>query len=264
MGRAIATLHVPMPAQEGVYEIRLAVTRPPGFRERFFPGGAGAPLVERTFQVVVLEPLPKPAATDAQWRKVVEIDPANPAWSTRVPDWTQLRRLPLGLSKRPIGSVRTSTVTLPTGVFVELPPTPPQAEPHWQAYPLSIETLGAPHLLEIDYPSDQDQHLGISIVEPDANGQFVTIGRDSGVYVEGFGASERGKKQTQRIVFWPNTNSPLVLVTNQHPTASAVRSNPGDEALGEHHRRRTLGDVASDRSLGCRISFAACPCGIAN
>ena len=31
-GPAIATLHVPMPAQEGVYEIRLAVTRPPGFR----------------------------------------------------------------------------------------------------------------------------------------------------------------------------------------------------------------------------------------
>jgi hypothetical protein len=219
-GPAIATLHVPMPAQEGVYEIRLSVTRPPGFRERFFPGGAGAPLVERSFQVVVLDQLPKPPAPDAVWRNVMEIDPANPAWSTRLPDWTQVRRLP-GLSRRPIGNVRTSTVTLPTGVFVELPAALPQHEPHWQAYPLAIESLGAPHLLEIEYPSDRDQHLGVSIVEPDGEGNFVTIGRDSGVYVEGLGASERLEKQTHRLVFWPRTNSPLVLVTNLHPTASA-------------------------------------------
>ncbi len=177
--------------------------------------------MERSFQVVVLDRLPKPAAPDATWRSVLEIDPANPAWSTRLPDWTQLRRLPLGLSRRPIGDVRTSTVTLPTGVYVELPPTPPQGEPHWQAFPLAIESLGTPHLLEIDYPNDQEQHLGISIVEPDAGGRFVTIGRDSGVYVEGLGASERVEKQTHRLVFWPHTNSPLVLVTNLHPTAPA-------------------------------------------
>ena len=29
------------------------------------------------------------------------------------------------------------------------------------------------------------------------------------------------EKQTHRLVFWPRTNSPLVLVTNQHPTAAA-------------------------------------------
>ncbi|MEX2093846.1 MAG: hypothetical protein WD971_14265 [Pirellulales bacterium] len=218
-GPAIATLHVPMPRQEGVYEIRLAVTRPPGFRERFFPGG-GAPLVVRSFQVVVLDRIPAAPATEAEWRTLLEIDPANPAWSARLPDWTQIRRLP-GVSRRPIGSVRTTAVTLPLGVFVELPPTPPQGEPHWQAYPLAIEAVGVPHLLEIEYPNDREQHLGISIVEPDATGQFVTIGRDSGVYVEGLGSSERVEKQKHRLVFWPRTNSPLVLITNQHPTASA-------------------------------------------
>ncbi len=218
-GPAVATLHVPMPRQEGVYEIRLAVTRPPGFRERFFPGG-GAPLVVRTFQVVVLDKVPAAPASEAEWRTVLEIDPVNPAWSARLPDWTQIRRLP-GVSRRPIGSVRTTAVTLPLGVFVELPPTPPEKEPHWQAYPLAIESVGTPHLLEIEYPNDRDQHLGISIIEPDATGRFTTIGRDSGVYVEGLGSAERVEKQKHRLVFWPRTNSPLVLITNQHPTASA-------------------------------------------
>ncbi len=219
-GPAVATLHVPMPREEGVYEIRLAVTRPSGFRERFFPGGANSPLVERSFQVVVLDRTPGAPAIDARWQSVIEIDPANPAWWTRLPDWTQIRRLP-GVPRRPIGSVRTTAVTTPLGVFVELPPTPPQAEPHWQAYPLNLETVGAPHLLEIEYPNDREQHLGFSIVESDAAGRFTTIGRDSGVYVEGLGASEQMERQKHRLVFWPRTTSPLLLVTNQRPSVSA-------------------------------------------
>jgi len=219
-GPAVATLHVPMPRQEGVYEIRLAVTRPPGFRERFFPGGAGAPLVERSFQVVVLDKLPAAPATDAQWRTVLEIDPANPTWSTKIPDWTQIRRLP-GVSRRPLGSVRTTTVKDPLGVFVELPPTPVSGESHWQAYPFNVDSIGTPYLLEIEYPNDREQHLGVSIVEPDEIGRFVTISRDSGVYVEGLGSAEHVEMQKHRVVFWPRTSSPMLLVTNQHPTASA-------------------------------------------
>jgi hypothetical protein len=219
-GPAVATLHIPMPRQEGVYEVRLAVTRPPGFRERFFPGGSGSPLVERSFQVVVLDRLPAASATDAQWRSVLEIDPANPTWTTKIPDWTQIRRIP-GMARRPLGSIRTTTANDPLGVFVELPPTPASGEPHWQAYPLNIESIGTPHLVEIEYPNDREQHLGISIVEPDANGRFVTISRDSGVYVEGLGSVDHVELQKHGLVFWPRTSSPMLLVTNQHPTATA-------------------------------------------
>lgn len=219
-GPAIATLHVPLPREEGVYEVHLDVTRPPGFRERWFPGGNGAPIVERSFQVVVLDRLPAPPAPDAKWRRIVEVDPANPAWTTKIPDWTQIRRIP-GMSRRPIGSVRAKPVMLSLGTFIELPPTPADDAAHWQAYPLAIDSTSGPHLLEIEYPNDQEQHLGISIVELNAQGAFVTIGRDSGVYVEGLGASERVERQKHRIVFWPRTNAPLVLVTNNHPTAAA-------------------------------------------
>ena len=88
--------------------------------------------------MVVLDRSPTPVATDAEWRSVLEIDPTNQAWSTRLPDWTQIRRLP-GIPKRPIGSVRTTAVTTELGVFVELPSTPANTEPHWQAYPLTLE-----------------------------------------------------------------------------------------------------------------------------
>ncbi len=124
-------------------------------------------------------------------------------------------------ARRPLGSVRTTTVNDPLGEFVELPPTPASGEPHWQAYPLNVESVGMPHLVEIEYPNDREQHLGISVVEPDGDGSFVTISRDSGVYVEGLGATEHAEVQKHRLVFWPRTNSPMLLVTNQHPTAAA-------------------------------------------
>ena len=45
--------------------------------------------------------------------------------------------------------------------------------------------------------------------------------RDSGVYVEGLGRAEQTSRHTHRLVFWPRTNSPLLLVTNLHPKAAA-------------------------------------------
>ena len=42
---------------------------------------------------------------------------------------------------------------------------------------------GRPHILEVDYPSDVPQTLGISIVEPNAAGALTPIGLDSGVDV---------------------------------------------------------------------------------
>ena len=217
-GPVVATLHVPLPSDEGVYQFHVAVLRPSGFRDRFFPGGTSKPLVERTFQVVVLSPTRTPPAADGHWQTVLDIDPANPRWWERLPEWTQVRRIP-GLSRRPLGS----TVPVPQGNLVELPPTAKgvDSEPNWQAYPLPVEADGTPHMLELEYPNDQEQQLGISILEPNAAGKLVPISRDTGVYVEGLGHAERAEKHKHRVVFWPRTNAPLLLVTNLHPTASA-------------------------------------------
>jgi hypothetical protein len=221
-GPAIATVHVPLPRLEGVYQIHLAVSRPAGFYDRFLPGSRNKPLVERSFQVVVLSPTPSPPVSDATWQKVLDIDPASPRWWERLPNWTQIRRLP-GVAQRPLGSLRAETIDDPLGRFVRLPPTPAEDEPHWQAYPLPLppESVGLPHLLEVEYPNDQEQHVGLSIVEPNAARQVVPIGRDSGVYVEGIGHAEQVEKHQHRLLFWPRSESPLLLVTNQHPTAAA-------------------------------------------
>ena len=212
-------LNVPLPNAEGVYTIHVAATRPSGF-ERFW--SASTRLAERSFQIVVLDPRPPAPAPGATWDSVLEIDPTNPRWVERLPNWTQLRRIP-GFNHGPLGSIRAGAVDLPLGRFVELPPTAPGAEPHWQAYslPLPLDDVGVPHMLEIDYPADSEQHFGISIVEPNASGLVSGINRDAGVYVEGFGRSEAKQKQTERLVFWPRTQAPLLLVTNLHPTAPA-------------------------------------------
>jgi len=218
-GAAKATINVPLPREEGVYTVRVAATRPSGFRERFFPGAASS-LAERSFEIVVLDSRPPREAQPGKWETVLEIDPSNPRWWDRLPNWTQLRRIP-GLNRGPLGSIRAGTASLPLGRFVELPPTVADAEPHWQAYSLPLEASGVPHLLEIEYPADAQQQFGISIVEPSAGGLIQGDIRDSGVYVEGFGRTQEKGKQTHRVVFWPRTQAPLLLITNAHPSAAA-------------------------------------------
>ena len=90
-----------------------------------------------------------------------------------------------------------------------------------------------PHVLEVDYPADEEQHFGLSIVEPNAAGVVEGIHRDAGVYVEGLGRSEAKQKETQRLIFWPRTQAPLLVVTNQHPSAAAqLRTDPRFETDG--------------------------------
>ena len=214
-------INVPLPQAEGVYTVHVAVSRPSGYFSNKFLPGASTPLVERSFQVVVLDS--RPPVTDAKSDavSVLEIDPTNPRWVERLPSWTtQVRFIP-GLSRAPQGSIRAGTVNLQSGRFVELPPTASSSSPHWQAYSLPLEAVGTPHILEIDYPIADEQHFGLSIVEPNAAGVVEGVYRDAGVYVEGLGRSEIKQTQTHRVIFWPRTQAPLLIVTNEHPTAPA-------------------------------------------
>ncbi len=224
-GQPNVTLNVPLPRSEGVYTVRVTASRPSGFRVGFF-SGAAAPLAERTVDLVVLDSRAAPGtsvltsavAQASPWETVLEIDPASARWWDRLPGWTQVRRIP-GLNRGPLGSIRAGAVDLPLGRFVELPPTVGGADPHWQAYSLPLEVVGEPHVLEIEYPADAEQHFGISIVEPNSAGVVEGIGRDAGVYVEGFGRSEAKERHVHRVIFWPRTQAPLLLMTNSHPTA---------------------------------------------
>ncbi len=98
------------------------------------------------------------------------------------------------------------------------------SEPHWEAYPLSINRPGTPHILEVEYPSDVPQTLGVSILEPNAAGSMTSIGQDSGIYVVDAPSSSGPKMLRHRVIFWPRTKTPLVLLSNHRDGSRAVFS----------------------------------------
>ncbi len=96
----------------------------------------------------------------------------------------------------------------------------------WEAIPLSIKEPGKPHLLELEYPSNVPQTLGITVVEliPSDNGMVPTVSVESGIDVaeEIVSDSKTNRLLKHRIVFWPKTKSPMLLLTNRRPSREAV------------------------------------------
>lgn len=208
------TLRVPQ--QEGVYDLMITAWRPAKLTSRF---GLRKPLVARKIQFVVLAGQPPHETGEAPNDRVVEIDPANPRW------WELVAKVPLlgGFSKGPLGSGDAETWKHPTlGSLIRLGPGGAAPDISWQAYPLPIDEPGQVHVLEIEYPSDVPQTMGISLLEPNAAGAVAPIGLDSGVYVSAENAQSEPKLAKHRVVFWPRTKTPVLLVTNRRAGARAV------------------------------------------
>jgi hypothetical protein len=108
------------------------------------------------------------------------------------------------------------------GPMIQLGPggSPPNVS--WEAYPLPISKPGAAHVLEIEYPSDVPQAMGLSLIEPNAAGAVMPIGLDSGVYTSDEDAEKTPQLAKHRIIFWPRTKTPLLLITNRRHGSRAV------------------------------------------
>ena len=141
----------------------------------------------------------------------MEIDPANPRWYERFKTLTKIS----GIVPTPLDSGGTQIVQDPLGRMAQLAAQPRGAEPHWQAYPLSVAKPGTPHRLEIDYPADLPQTLGISIVEPNAAGTIGPIGLDSGLL-------RSRRRRPRRIAL--GQAQPDVLAPNHRARAAAHQS----------------------------------------
>ncbi|MDR2756519.1 MAG: hypothetical protein LBC20_12510 [Planctomycetaceae bacterium] len=89
----------------------------------------------------------------------------------------------------------------------------------WEALPLPIKEIGKPHLVELDYPSEIPQTLGIGVVELLNEGDKVVpvLTTDSGICVveEVVSDQVRGQVATHRILFWPKTKQPMLLLVNR-------------------------------------------------
>ena len=149
----------------------------------------------------------------------MEINPVNSRW------WERLANLPLipGLRKGPLGNGDAAPWEHPKlGPMVQLGPGGAAPNISWEAYPLPISNPGQPHILEIEYPSDVPQAMGISLLEPNAAGAVMPIGLDSGVYVSDEEAENPPQLAKHRVVFWPRTEAPLLLITNRRAGSRAV------------------------------------------
>jgi hypothetical protein len=209
-------ISVQVPQQEGVYDLLVALVPPSRIKQRL---GLQKPVIQRKVQFVVVDPRPQPHTGDAPTAKVLEINPMNSRW------WERYATLPqiAGFRKGPLGNGAAATWEHPTlGPLMQLGPGGTAPDISWEAYPLPVDHPGRVHVLEIEYPSNVPQAMGISIIEPNAAGAVMPIGLDSGVYVSDEEAENVPQMARHRVAFWPKTKTPLVLITNRRQGSRAV------------------------------------------
>ncbi len=200
-------LQVKLPTAEGVYD--LVVT----LHEWKFPRYVEA--MHRRVQLVVVDSrrqVPAAVAGPPAWEEVDKVDLTNPAWWARW-RWPQLARV-AGTRQGPLGEENTRTRVHQGVKLTELT--------KWWAMQIPVAQIGQPHVLEIEYPNDINQTMGISIVEPDQVGMVVPVGLNSGIDVRRQPNHVAPAIKKHRIIFWPRTKSPLLLLTNQREAGTAL------------------------------------------
>ncbi|MBC8353624.1 MAG: family 10 glycosylhydrolase [Planctomycetes bacterium] len=203
---------IALPAFEGPYEL-VATLRErkfsaptaviQSFRDRrFLP-----PVVcQRKVQLVVIDSRPAPI-DQAAWREVDDVQPGNAKWWER---WSWLPQFTLGEDEQ--GPLDNGLVSLREHLGQQLTDIAPGG---WQAAPLPIARIGTPHLLEIEYPNDAAQTLAISVLETNAAGMVTPLGLDSGVDVVRSPAQSTSGIEKHRLIFWPKTKAPWLLLSNR-------------------------------------------------
>ena len=202
------------PATESVYRVTIEARAQPGFTDRFVPWQQAEVFAKREIEFVVVDPQAKLPTLVDQWQEVLTIDPANPKWWQRLPRWAQVSRL-TGRPTNSVGNVRPVVRPMAAGEIVELPAQGGEPEPFWQSYTLPVQDVGVPHVVEVEYPTATRQHLSICVVEPDAAGRVTKPSADSGIYTTETHEHLDGQTSLCRIVFWPRTQSPQLLLVNR-------------------------------------------------
>jgi hypothetical protein len=200
-------LQVQMPPAEGVYDMLITL------HEWKFPRYVKA--LERRVQLVVVDSRPEVPTARAgppTWEEAEKIDLTNPAWWARF-SLPLLSRVADTL-EGPLGEENTSTRVHQGVKLTELK--------KWWAMQIPVTQIGRPHVLEIEYPNDFVQTMGISIVEPDRAGMVLPVGLNSGIDVQLQPIHVAPAMEKHRVIFWPRTKSPLLLLTNRREDGIAL------------------------------------------
>ncbi len=201
---------VDIPKEEGVYELEITLTER---RLRLVPA---RPSFRRKLQLIVISDTPSDDVPhDSEPELVEQFDATASKW------WEQWKRIPTlqllpGFGSGPISGGTSRVWRHGEKKYTQLD------RDSWKAYPLPVGDLGKPHILEVQFPNDVPQSLGISILEPNASGALMPIGLDSGVDVEELPVGTAAGIGRHRIIFWPRTRTPLVLLTNRRESGAAA------------------------------------------
>ena len=189
-------------------------------------------------QLVVVSRQSPPVKLGRELSQVLEIDPANPRW------WEKVKLPPLPRFSRglngPLGNSMRETVHHPLGDISQLKPSAASPDVSWEAYTLNVSPPGRPYVLEVEYPSDVPQTLGLSIVESSAAGTLAPIGLDSGIDV-----CRRGGDCRRTAL---GAASAGLLAADHRPAAVDHQSPPAvARCVWQDPRTGRLGTLAPDR-----------------
>ena len=166
-GSATMPLEIPLPEREGVYDLNLTA-----FYASNWPRSMRASLnwkrtiTERKVQLLVVDPSRRAGPPGGSLTNHTQ--PLGPEW-WKIKGKLQLARF-TRLSKDRLGNDSLQTIPHPLGELAQLKPNNASPDVSWEAYLLSVSEPGRPHVLEIEFPSDVPQTLGLSILEPNAAG----------------------------------------------------------------------------------------------
>jgi len=247
-GFAEVPVEVPLPTREGAYDLELDVLERGSLRW-------SRAVASRTVQFAAVASS-STVASGERMQVVYELDPGSPRLLDR------LRRLPgvavpalnvpqlpipqIGITQIPkpgVGSMPRlpgvdalmprggglvaagdSTVEPhPLGPVLKLPAAGPSGSPAWEGVAIPVARPGIPHVIELEYPSDQDATVALAVIEPNASGEGVAISTEGGFRVKrpAFGV-EPARMEVHRLVFWPKTRLPVVVFANPSPVRAAV------------------------------------------
>lgn len=248
-------LAVPLPPQEGGCDIVVELVERSPLRW-------SRAVAARTVQVVAVADEP-PVVAAAAWEVVYELDPGSPKLLERLRrlPGMGLPSLPTAgvtLPKLPRPSFTLPKMPLPTPALpgVPVPKLPAVAtmvprltgllavghstlESHdlgpmlrlppasdgtaWEGIVLPGAAPATPHLVEVEYPLEQEMQLGLAVVEESGGETRVTATSGIDLVAPALDDGARhGRMGTRRFVFWPRTRTPLLVVTNLSGRTAAI------------------------------------------
>lgn len=128
-------------------------------------------------------------------------------------------------NSRPFDNAELAEFATPQSHFLRLDPNKTKSDStkpidkesvSWEAYPIPIANPGIPHILEIEYPVNFPQKLGISVIEQGPSGGIFPSSFDTGLTTSADSLSDRSSNEVARFttLFWPQTSTPIILMSN--------------------------------------------------